>query len=175
MEQTNLPFENVEWEDYNSIRDAATKLKLRAPSIKKVLNKVIEFTGGYTFEWVNDVIWVKKKKNYPDHRVYLKSYEKLQLVELHCLFRNKWSKILRVGNFESTTTEAKLRDWIRANHPSRYKASFAKSYHATKTCVCCGEREEIDYQLHVCKPAKSCKNKDLGAYLFTFRNAVLLY
>ena len=59
-----LPFENVEWEDYNGISDAAKKLKLRAPSIKKVLNKVIEFTGGYTFEWVNDVIWVKKKKNY---------------------------------------------------------------------------------------------------------------
>ena len=95
----------------------------------------------------------------------MKSYEKMQLVELHSLFKNKWSKILKLGNFESTTNEAKLRDWICAHHPSRYKESFTRNYYATKTCVCCGEREEIENQLHVCKPAKSGKNKDLGAYL----------
>lgn len=38
------------------------QLKLRDSSIKKVLDKGIKFTGGYTFEWVNDLIWVKKKE-----------------------------------------------------------------------------------------------------------------
>ena len=60
-----LSFEHVEWEDFYGIRNAAMKLKLRDSSIKKVLDKRIKYTGGYTFEYINKKeIWVKKKNTH---------------------------------------------------------------------------------------------------------------